>query len=283
MGRPAINTVFNPAADKDAVQPDRAEPTGNRLRWQVPPERHRRPQVLLEPRLGRCLLGRAGGGTRRGPDPGRPRLQPHEHAARTAQRPRSADDVIDVELNVTTGGDPLDLFADRNADRRRARRRRRSAHGLPRALPVSRQAALSRGTIEGGPPRATLVANPTANGTTLMTTSNPTVPNSSRRPRSPRPLAIIGATALILVGSYAFAALRPTTVPQAPTVPGGRTCRRRSGDRSRRGDHRRGRERPSGRSSRSTIRSPPGRRTWRPTPGITYRRRIRDPIRVAAV
>ena len=51
-----------------------------------------------------------------------------------------------------------------------------------------------------------------------MTTSNPTVPNSSRRPRSPRPLAIIGATALILVGSYAVAALRPTTVPQAPTV-----------------------------------------------------------------
>ena len=26
-----------------------------------------------------------------------------------------ADDVIDVELNVTTGGDPLDLFANRNA------------------------------------------------------------------------------------------------------------------------------------------------------------------------
>ena len=26
-----------------------------------------------------------------------------------------ADDVIDVELNVTTGGDPLGLFADRNA------------------------------------------------------------------------------------------------------------------------------------------------------------------------
>ena len=63
-----------------------------------------------------------------------------------------------------------------------------------------------------------------------MTTSNPTVAHSSRRPRSPRPLAIIGATALILVGSYAVAALRPATVSQAQLVPSASAAAPAAGD-----------------------------------------------------
>src|SRR5262245_51284879 len=48
-----------------------------------------------------------------------------------------------------------------------------------------------------------------------MTTTTPTIRLPSRRPRTPRPLAILGATALILAGSYAVSAIRPAAGPTA--------------------------------------------------------------------
>jgi hypothetical protein len=115
MGRPAINTVFNPAADKDAF--NRTSPSqqatafGGKFRTNVinglkffsgldsegaytdaqaaALASVLIPDVLVYSRsssLPAPLNGRA-----------------------------LADDVIDVELNVTTGGDPLGLFPGRNA------------------------------------------------------------------------------------------------------------------------------------------------------------------------
>jgi hypothetical protein len=115
MGRPAINTVFNPSADKDLFNRTpphlQATASGGKFRTNVVnglkffssldsegPYSDAQaaalaavliPDVLVYSRsssLPAPLNGRA-----------------------------LADDVIDVELNVTTGGDPLDLFADRNA------------------------------------------------------------------------------------------------------------------------------------------------------------------------
>lgn len=48
-----------------------------------------------------------------------------------------------------------------------------------------------------------------------MTTTTPTMQVLNRRPRTPRALALLGATALILAGSYAVSSLRPATVPIA--------------------------------------------------------------------
>ena len=56
-----------------------------------------------------------GGRARRRPDPGRAALQPTSTLPAPLNGRALADDVIDVELNVTTGGDPLDLFPNRNA------------------------------------------------------------------------------------------------------------------------------------------------------------------------
>ena len=116
MGRPAINTVFNPAADKNLFNrtpPSRQATASNgKFRTNVinglkffsgldseGPYSDAQagalasvliPDVLVYSRsssLPAPLNGRA-----------------------------LADDVIDVELNVTTGGDPLGLFADRDAN-----------------------------------------------------------------------------------------------------------------------------------------------------------------------
>ena len=50
MGRPAINTVFNPTADKDLFNRTPPTSSGDGLRRQVPQERDQWPEVLLEPR-----------------------------------------------------------------------------------------------------------------------------------------------------------------------------------------------------------------------------------------
>jgi hypothetical protein len=116
MGRPAINTVFNPAADKDlfnkTAPQNQATASNGKFRKNVVsglqffssldtegaysdaqanalaavliPDvlTYSRKSTLPAPLNGRAL----------------------------------ADDVIDVELNVTTGGDPLGLFSDRDAN-----------------------------------------------------------------------------------------------------------------------------------------------------------------------
>ena len=115
LGRPAINTVFNPAADKDAF--NRTAPNLQATAFSG----KFRQNVIdgLKFFSGLDTEGAYADG---------------EAAAlaavlipdvlvysRTSTLPAPlngralADDVIDVELNVTTGGDPLDLFPGRNA------------------------------------------------------------------------------------------------------------------------------------------------------------------------
>jgi hypothetical protein len=115
MGRPAINTVFNSsAADKEAfnVTPPSEQRTamGGKFRNNVitvlqalsalDPEGPYSPAQAAA--LADVLL---------------PDVLTY-NTATTAVGPLNgralADDVIDVELNITTGGDPLDLFADRD-------------------------------------------------------------------------------------------------------------------------------------------------------------------------
>ena len=116
MGRPAINTVFNPSADKNLFNATRAGPAADRERRQVPQQRHQHPEVLLEPRLAKARTRQAQAEALAGvliPD-----VLPYSRTS-TLPAPLNgralADDVIDVELNITTGGDPLDLFPNRNA------------------------------------------------------------------------------------------------------------------------------------------------------------------------
>jgi hypothetical protein len=115
MGRPAINTVFNPSADKDlfnATRPAQQRTASggkffnnvvNTLKFLSSLDSegpYTQPQAEA---LAGILI---------------PDVLPY---SRTSALPAPlngralADDVIDVELNVTTGGDPLGLFPPRNA------------------------------------------------------------------------------------------------------------------------------------------------------------------------
>ena len=115
MGRPAINTVFNPAADKDAFNrtaPNRqATAFGGKFRQNVIDGLKFFSSLDTEgaysdaqaAALASVLI---------------PDVLVYSRSS-TLPAPLNgralADDVIDVELNVTTGGDPLDLFPGRNA------------------------------------------------------------------------------------------------------------------------------------------------------------------------
>jgi hypothetical protein len=115
MGRPAINTVFNPAADKDAFNrtaPNRqATAFGGKFRQNVIDGLKFFSSLDSEgaysdaqaAALASVLI---------------PDVLVYSRSS-TLPAPLNgralADDVIDVELNVTTGGDPLDLFGNRNA------------------------------------------------------------------------------------------------------------------------------------------------------------------------
>ena len=114
MGRPAINTVFNPAADKNLfnVTPPSQQPTaaGGKFRSNVISTLKFFSSLDSEGSYSDAAAGALAGilipdvlvydrnGTLPAPLNGR----------------ALADDVIDVELNITTGGDPLGLFG-RNA------------------------------------------------------------------------------------------------------------------------------------------------------------------------
>jgi hypothetical protein len=114
MGRPAINTVFNsggakesfnvtpPSQQDDADQPYRGNVSAVLLALSALD-----PEGDYEPAQADALASV---------------LIPDVityNTATAALGPLNgralADDVIDVELNITTGGDPLDLFADRDA------------------------------------------------------------------------------------------------------------------------------------------------------------------------
>ena len=115
MGRPAINTVFNPSADKNlfnATRPaQQLTASGgkffnnvvNTLKFLSSLDSEGAYSQAQAEALAGVLI---------------PDVLPYSRTS-TLPAPLNgralADDVIDVELNVTTGGDPLDLFPNRNA------------------------------------------------------------------------------------------------------------------------------------------------------------------------
>jgi hypothetical protein len=116
MGRPAINTVFNhTAADKEAfnVTPPSQQATafGGKFRTNVQDTLVALSALDSE---GSYSTGQAAAlASVLIPDV--ITYDTSTHAVGPLNGRRLSDDVIDVELNITTGGDPLGLFADRNA------------------------------------------------------------------------------------------------------------------------------------------------------------------------
>ena len=115
MGRPAINTVFNPSADKNlfnATPPSQQRTASggkffnnvvNTLKFYSSLDSEGAYSQAQAEALASVLI---------------PDVLPY---SRTSMLPAPlngralSNDVIDVELNVTTGGDPLNLFANRDA------------------------------------------------------------------------------------------------------------------------------------------------------------------------
>ena len=117
MGRPAINTVFNStAADKEQfnVTPPSQQATVDGGKFVT-----NTTNVLIAlsgatDSEGAYSAGQAGAlASVLIPDV--ITYNPASHAVGPLNGRALADDVIDVELNITTGGDPLGLFADRDA------------------------------------------------------------------------------------------------------------------------------------------------------------------------
>ncbi|HEX7346980.1 MAG TPA: DUF4331 family protein, partial [Candidatus Limnocylindrales bacterium] len=115
MGRPAINTVFNPAADKDLFNrtpPDR-QATASNGKF--------RTNVINGLKFFSSLDSEGAYSNAQAAALADVLIPDVLVYSRSSSLPAPlngralADDVIDVELNVTTGGDPLGLFADRDA------------------------------------------------------------------------------------------------------------------------------------------------------------------------
>ncbi|HEV8545143.1 MAG TPA: DUF4331 family protein [Candidatus Limnocylindrales bacterium] len=115
MARPAINTVFNPSVDKNLF--NRTRPS-----QQLTASGGKFFNNVVNGLLFFSSLDSEGAYTEGQAEALAgvliPDVLPYSRTS-TLPAPLNgrglADDVIDVELNVTTGGDPLDLFADRNA------------------------------------------------------------------------------------------------------------------------------------------------------------------------
>ena len=115
MGRPAINTVFNPTADKDLFNrtppSEQRTASGGKFRTNVINGLQFFSSLDSEGAYSNAQAGALA-------DVLIPDVLVYSRTG-TLPAPLNgralADDVIDVELNVTTGGDPLGLFADRDA------------------------------------------------------------------------------------------------------------------------------------------------------------------------
>ena len=115
MGRPAINTVFNPAADKDLF--NRTAPNVQATAY----DGKFRKNVIAGLKFFSSLDSEGAYSDAQAAALASVLIPDVLVYSRSSSLPAPlngralADDVIDVELNVTTGGDPLDLFPGRNA------------------------------------------------------------------------------------------------------------------------------------------------------------------------
>jgi hypothetical protein len=116
MGRPAINTVFNPAADKDRF--NRTAPHRQAMAY----DGVFRKNVMNGLKFFSSLDSEGSYSDAQAAALASVLIPDVLVYSRSSSLPAPLngrdldDDVIDVELNVTTGGDPLGLFADRDAD-----------------------------------------------------------------------------------------------------------------------------------------------------------------------
>jgi hypothetical protein len=116
MGRPAINTVFNPAADKDRF--NRTAPHRQAMAY----DGVFRKNVMNGLKFFSSLDSEGSYSDVQAAALASVLIPDVLVYSRSSSLPAPLngrdldDDVIDVELNVTTGGDPLGLFADRDAD-----------------------------------------------------------------------------------------------------------------------------------------------------------------------
>ncbi len=115
MGRPAINTVFNPAADKDLF--NRTPPSRQKTAY----DGKFRKNVINGLKFFSSLDSEGAYSNAQAGALADVLIPDVLVYSRSSKLPAPlngralADDVIDVELNVTTGGDPLGLFANRDA------------------------------------------------------------------------------------------------------------------------------------------------------------------------
>jgi hypothetical protein len=115
MGRPAINTVFNPVADKDLF--NRTPPSRQATAY----DGKFRKNVIDGLKFFSSLDSEGAYSNAQAATLAGVLIPDLLVYSRSSKLPAPlngralADDVIDVELNVTTGGDPLGLFSDRDA------------------------------------------------------------------------------------------------------------------------------------------------------------------------
>ena len=115
MGRPAINTVFNPLADKDLF--NRTPPSRQATAY----DGKFRKNVIDTLKFYSSLDSEGAYSNAQAAALAGVLIPDVLVYSRSSKLPAPlngralADDVIDVELNVTTGGDPLGLFSDRDA------------------------------------------------------------------------------------------------------------------------------------------------------------------------
>ena len=116
MGRPAINTVFNPVADKDLF--NRTAPSRQATAY----DGKFRKNVIEGLKFFSSLDSEGAYSNAQAAALAGVLIPDVLVYSRSSKLPAPlngralADDVIDVELNVTTGGDPLGLFSDRDAN-----------------------------------------------------------------------------------------------------------------------------------------------------------------------